>query len=423
MLHSGIWFFSEKLIRALFNLIFAVLIARHLGPIDYGKIVFVITYISFFQALVNLGIDGIVVRDIAGFSISNAEDKHKSSKEILGNAFTLRTYVSVVSWVLSICFMQIVVDNELTLLTAIIGAILLLQPLDTIDLWFQSQHKVSFVAKFKIASYFLTAIFRIYLIYSNKSLLWFAFGVFFEYLFISVAIIFAFKRSDCILSFSSNIINSFGLLRESWVYLIYGLLLMVSTKVDQVIINYLLEDKQYVGLYVAGVAIVGGLNMIGSVASAVMLPNVSKLKVTSEVLYRKRLTLIFRTYILLSFVAFIGISFFSSQIISLLYGVSFLKSGAVLAIYSATLIPASIIYGQMLWINNERQPRVFLFQGLLSASLTIIFNFLLIPIYGLPGAAFASVISLFLAVIIVSTLINREFSLIQLGFYRPPLSK
>ncbi len=65
IIHNSSWLLFDRLVRLLLGLFVGVWVARYLGPAQFGELAYVLAYISLFQAIVSLGLDGIVVRDIA----------------------------------------------------------------------------------------------------------------------------------------------------------------------------------------------------------------------------------------------------------------------------------------------------------------------------------------------------------------------
>jgi O-antigen/teichoic acid export membrane protein len=409
------WFLGEKLLKAFFTFLISVLIARYLGPYRYGQIILVSAYIAFFQAIVNMGIDGIVVREISTLSIFHSSKNHAKILELLSTAFSMRLFFAVFFYIIAIVIMHLLIDPNLTVLTATIGCIILFLPFDVIELWYQSQHKTYVTSKFKILTSIASVLARLAIIFLNGSLVWVGIGIVSEYLAVFVALLFAYKYADLNFYVLISYKVACKLFSESWLYMLSGILIILTTKIDSLIINYLLFDKSYVGKYGAVVTIVGGFNLVISVISAVFLPSISKLKVISEAQYRNKLIIIFKGYLIFALITFAFISFFANNIIKFIYGVSYLESSSTLAFYAATLIPYSIMYGQVLWISNEKKSKILFYQTLLSSFLVIIFNFMLIPKFGLNGAALASFLSLSISVNIVPFLLCRDFSYIQLG--------
>ena len=87
----------DKLFKLLLGLLVSAWVARYLGPAQYGELAYVLAFLAFFQAVAVLGMDGIIVRDMA-------KDKTKAG-EILGTAFVLRITVGFSCWIIAVASM------------------------------------------------------------------------------------------------------------------------------------------------------------------------------------------------------------------------------------------------------------------------------------------------------------------------------
>lgn len=84
---------AAQFATTVFNNILAVLasvvVVRHLGPEQYGVLAFVVSYMSFFQILTSLGIDTVIVRDVAR--------RPEQAADLVGAAIGLRMVLSVLT--------------------------------------------------------------------------------------------------------------------------------------------------------------------------------------------------------------------------------------------------------------------------------------------------------------------------------------
>lgn len=150
IIHNSGWLLFDKLVRILLGLLVGAWVARYLGPANFGELAYVLAYIAFFQAIANLGADGIIVRDIA-------RDKN-AAPQVLGTAFTLRLGVGLACWLAAIGGMAWSngFDDPSVSLTALAGGTLIFQAADTIDLWFQSQSQSRRTVVAKLIAYLVS---------------------------------------------------------------------------------------------------------------------------------------------------------------------------------------------------------------------------------------------------------------------------
>ena len=64
ILSNSVWVIIQHLYSMLTSLILVALIARHLGPSDYGLINYCASLISMFTTLSGLGLDNLIVSEI-----------------------------------------------------------------------------------------------------------------------------------------------------------------------------------------------------------------------------------------------------------------------------------------------------------------------------------------------------------------------
>jgi O-antigen/teichoic acid export membrane protein len=86
---NSLWLFIDKSVKSLMLLMVGAMVIRYLGPDDYGKLAFVIAIVSFFQPLVNLGFDGIFVREIVKLNKAETDfavSTRTQSRKITDNA-------------------------------------------------------------------------------------------------------------------------------------------------------------------------------------------------------------------------------------------------------------------------------------------------------------------------------------------------
>ena len=82
MLANSGWLLADRLLRMFLALVVGAWVARHLGPGRYGVLAYAIALLAFVTPLAMLGLEAIVVRDVA-------QDAAKAPR-ILGTALFLR---------------------------------------------------------------------------------------------------------------------------------------------------------------------------------------------------------------------------------------------------------------------------------------------------------------------------------------------
>lgn len=404
--NSG-WLIFDKLIRLLLGLFVSAWVARYLGPVQYGELAYILAYLAFFQAVAVLGMDGIIVRDIA-------QDKTKAG-EILGTAFTLRFAAGFFCWLIAIVGMGL--SNSWqgygVYITALAGVSLVFQAADTIDLWFQSQSQSRRTVIAKLSVYLISNGLKVLLILNNAPLLAFAVVISFEAFLAVVALIYAYRKFSCKQPWCLFKDRAKALLKESWPFILSGLSIMVYMRIDQIMIKEMLGVAE-LGVYAAVLPLAMLWTFIPMTLSVSLAPLVARAKKQSEQAYLSCLSAIFRGFAFLGWIICIPISIVSDHVVAILFGAEYVNGSQVLAIVVFTNLFISMGVAQSLWILNEGKSILSLYKTFIGAVVCLIANFILIPRVGITGAAISSVLAQFISSVFVNIFFCREIFYLQL---------
>ncbi|GHY39508.1 flippase [Vibrio fluvialis] len=396
--NSG-WLIFDKSIRLLLGLLVSAWVARYLGPAQFGELAYVLAYLAFFQAVALLGMDGIVVRDIA--------KKKNEAGEILGTAFILRLTVGFSCWIIAIAGMVWANgwQDRSVYITALAGVSLIFQSADTIDLWFQSQSQSRRTVIAKLVAYLISNGLKILLILNQAPLLAFAVVMSVEFLFAAIALAYAYRKFTCQQPWQLLKSRAGRLLRESWPFILSGLSVLVYMRIDQIMIKEILGEAQ-LGIYVAAIPLATLGYILPSIIYTSLAPHISRVKLKSEYEYRSALSKIFVSFSVIGWITSIPISILSPFFISLLYGEQYQESSVVLSIYVFTNI--FVCHGVALgfWVINENKGKISLIRTFIGALFLVLINLLLIPRLGLVGAAISALSAQALSTIFL----NRIFA-------------
>jgi len=165
----------------------------------------------------------------------------------------------------------------------------------------------------------------------------------------------------------------------------------LNYRVDQFMINHML-GKAELGIYSIGVQLAELALLIPASVAAPLLGNLlnKSLENHREIKKTTALTVKFTLYVTAA-VAAIGV--LMSPLVPLLYGQDFSRSGLILAVLLAGIIFASIGKVAPSYYVSIGKPKVPLILAFCVFSVNLLANLLLIPKYGILGAAIASTIS------------------------------
>lgn len=416
ILQNSGWLLLDKILRLALGLLVGAWVARYLGPAQYGELAYVLAYIAFFQAVTTLGLDGIVVRDIA---------QHKDRANIvLGTAFMLRLGVGVACWLGAVGSMAWLngLHDRSVVLTALAGGSLVFQAADTVDLWFQSQSQSRRTVLTKMMAYLISSGVKVVLILNDAPLTAFAAVMVLDGLTAAVGLAVAYKMFPCEHRWIHVSSTACHLLSESWPFMLGGISIMVYMRIDQIMIKEMLGAHE-LGIYAAVLPLATLWQFIPMTLSTSLAPFVARKKAESEDAYWQALQKIFKAHALLGWLVCIPTVVLANLVVSMLYGTTYQQGAMVLKIYVFTNLFINMGVAQGLWLLNDRRAIVSLAKTVVGAAVAILGNWLLIPYYGIAGVAVVAVMAQFVSAVLTNMLFSKRVFLMQIRSLLWPVFK
>ncbi|HII0648062.1 TPA: flippase [Salmonella enterica subsp. enterica serovar Yopougon] len=405
IIHNAGWLLFDKFARLAFGLLVGVWVARHLGPKTYGELAYVVTLVSFFQVIALLGMDSILVRDIS--------NNKKEANEVLGSALFLRLLSGVLCLFLVVLFTYFFNGYNTAVLVLLAGGSLLFQCVDTIDIWFQSQSQSKRTVIAKLSSYTITNILRVFCILTNFPLWTFALLLSVDAMLASIALFYAYRTYKTTEKWRPGLKKCKEILSESWPFMISGISIILYMRVDQVMIKNMLGEAS-LGVYAASLQFSTLWNFVPLTLSISIAPYIARKKKDGVEIYKKALKNTFLLFSVLGWMITLFVAALSPFIINIMLGAKYSSGTPVLAVHVITNLFICLGVAQSLWIVNERKGSLVLYKSLTGLIVCFISNFILIPIYGIEGAAISAVISQLSACILFNAIFCREIFFMQL---------
>jgi PST family polysaccharide transporter len=405
--NSG-WLVGDKLLRLFIGLFITAWVARYLGPEQYGKLAYVITFLAIFQAFSLLGLDSIVVRNIA--------QSPTDANQILGTTLRVRLVAATLSFVVACTSIYFIYPKkiEFQLLVFLVGFGIIFQTADIVDLWFQSQSQSRRTVITKAISYAIAAAVKVVLIFQSAPLWLFAAAIGGETALSAIGLYISYKKYPVIKSWVWDSSLAKKMLRESFPLLISGISIIIYMKSSQLIINERLGSTA-VGIYATAQMLSELWYFLPLTLAISVAPILARKKTESEKSYNNALQNIFVLMWFISISISVGISIFSELIVTILFGEEYLTAASVLSIHIFTLIPVCIGVTQSLWLINENKSYLALYQSMAGAISSLGLNVFLISKYGIEGGAFATIISQIIQAFVVNAFIAPALFRLQVS--------
>jgi len=381
------WLFADKIVRLGVGLFVGVWIARYLGPAQYGILNYAQAFVSLFAVFATLGLDGIVVRDIVRDPACR--------EETLGSAFLLKLTGGFFTLLLTVGSVILIrpTDKLTWLLVTVSATGTIFQAFDVVDFWFQSQVQAKFTVVARNSAFLAVSLVKIMLLMRQAPLIAFAWAGLAETVLSAAGLVVAYRVHGYRLKFwKGSLSRAKELIRESWPLVLSGLAIIIYMKIDQVMLGEMVGDEA-VGLYSAAIRVSELWYFIPLAIVSSVFPALVEAKTNGDIIYYDRIKKLFKLLVGIAYLISIPMTMLATNIISMLYGKSYLAAGFILSIHIWASVFVFIGVGQGPWNITEGYMKLSLQRTLVGAIMNVSLNMILIPVYSGIGAAIATVVS------------------------------
>jgi len=395
------WLLFDRILRMLIGVTVGAWVARYLGPAQFGELAYVIAFIAFFQVIAGLEADGFIVRDLA----RNQGD----AAVILGTSLRLRVACGVICWLAATLLMYLLhpEDGRLCLLVVIVGALLVFQASDTVDLWFESQSQSRRTVLAKLVSYLFSNGIKVVLLLCKAPLVAFAGVISLESATLAAALFVAYRRFQVEGRWRADITLAKKLLRLCWPFIASGVMITAYMRIDQIMLKEMLGERE-LGIYAVALTLAQVWNIIPATLVASLAPFVARKKSRGEAEYRDALVIIFRFFAIVALMGAGLTAVASPWVVGLLYGAEYRSSAAVLSVLVFVIIFIFQGMAQALWVVNDNVRIVNLIGTFLAALVSIGANLVLIRKFGIMGAVFSYLLAQGASVVFFPCLFRKD---------------
>lgn len=391
------WMFGEQILRMVAGLMVGLWLARYFGPKRFGLYSYAIAFSSLFGSIAKLGLDKILVRDLV--------QDPALRNEYLGTAFWLRViggFIMIAIVGLATLFTSN--DSTTNLYIFIIASGIIFQSFEVVDFYFQSRVLSKIVSICKISQLLISSVIKIYLILIGADLFWFVIVSLLDQVTLAISLYIAYryqKIESFLRYFNLNLAKK--ILNHSWPLILSGLAVMFYMRIDQVMIHEMLGERE-VGIYSAAIRLSEAWYFIPILIISSLFPAIVNAKKTNISLYYSRLQKLYNLLLKIALSLAIPVTFLSDWLVTFIFGYEYIKAGSVLAIHIWTSIFVFLGVVNANFLIAEKLHRISFYMTVVCGITNVILNFVLIRAYGIIGAAYASLISQILGMLLNSFL-------------------
>ncbi|MBY5267706.1 O-unit flippase [Spiribacter salinus] len=404
------WLFFDKALRMGVGLFVGVWIARYLGPEQFGLLSFATAFIGLFGAIAALGLQGIVVRDI----VRNPD----SARETLGTAAVLQLFRGLVAYLfILVAIAYLRPDDPLArTIVAILALMMLLKASDIAEFWFESQVQSKYTVWVRNGVFLVFAAIQVGLILQQAPLIAFVWAMLAEVVLVALILLIVMGwRGPALRRLRVSVERGVTLLRDSWPLILSAIAVTVYMKIDQLMLGQMIGDEA-VGIYSATVRISEVWYFIPIAIVASVFPAILEAKKRSETQYYARLQSLYDLMVIISVSVAVPMTFLATPMIGLLFGVPYIDAGPIsgIHIWGGVFVSMGLARGK--WLLAENLQYMGYWYVAFGMVTNVIGNYLLIPHFGITGAASMTVISQAMAALLAPAFFKRtRFSSVMLA--------
>lgn len=392
------WIIGGKVAQMALSLVVSIWSARYLGPSNYGLLNYISAYTAFFTSLCTLGITSSVL-------VNEFTKKPDEEGTTLGTTIGLRLLSSILSAMMVVSIVYIVDEGDPLLLWIAIfsSAGLIFNVFDVIEFWFLKCYmsKITSIASF--AGYCATSVYKIFLLVTGKSVIYFAIANSVDYLVIAVILFAVYKKNNGQrLSFSMN--RGREILSVSYHFILSGMMVAIYGQTDKLMLKFMLSETD-VGFYSTASSLSTIWVFVLSAIISSLSPTIVRFKKEgNEQAYRKKNCQLYRIVFYFSTCVSGLITLLAPIIVRVLYGEAYLGSIAPLRVITWYVAFSYLGVARDIWLVCENKQKYSKYIYIIAAVANVGMNYLLIPKLGAAGAAAATLITQIMTSILVPLL-------------------
>lgn len=398
VVRNASWIIACKVVQSVLGLVINMFTARYLGPSNYGIISYASSIVAFFAPVMTLGLGNILVQE----TIQHPEEEGK----IFGSALTISLIGSLACIVGIASFVSVAnAGDTITIVVCILYSLILTcQAMELIQYWYQAKFLAKYSSVVSLCAYAVVSAYKIFLLATQKSVYWFAVSSALDYLLIAIALLIIYKKKGGQpLRFSWAVAKR--MVSVSKYYIVSSLMVTIFAQTDKIMLTLML-DETVTGYYSAAVTCAGITAFVFAAIIDSARPAIFESQKVNKEAFEKNVSRLYCVITYLSLAQSLFMTVFAKLIITVLYGSEYYPAipGLQLIVWYTTFSYFGSV--RNIWILAEGKQKYLWIINLSGALTNVVLNAILIPLWGLMGAAGASLVTQFFTNVVVGYIIG-----------------
>lgn len=382
---NAIWLMLERVTNLGIALLVTAVVARALGPVDYGRIAVALALFALLMPISNITAQCLIRDVVAGPKSANALF---TAAELAAGAITS----TIVVIVFAVVALTVGVSSSTGVVTIVIVGSALLRPLQVVDAWFVIRSRSKRVVLIRIAGVLVAGSVRVALPLLGFGVLAVAWTYLVESVLTSIGTWIAYRRSERNYRWEVDLARMRGLLKELAPLLLASSSALIFQRLDQVMLAWL-SNLSEAGVFAASSSLAEAPRFPLVAIAVSVTPHLVALKHTDPERYRRDLIDLARFVTLFGYALTIGLILIMAPLAPIVLGPQYADARIVIIILALSTPPACLGAVLLLVTNWDKLYREAVIRNGIAAALSVGLNFVLLPRYGAIGAAITTFVA------------------------------
>lgn len=390
VVRNVVWAVTGKVVTLLGSLLVGILVARYLGPEQYGLMNYVVSFVMLFQVLASFGMDNIEIREES----KSPEEKNK----IIGTAFTLKIIFAIITIAL-VCITAWLfeTDSFTRWMIALYSLSMIMNSFNVIRNYFTSLVWNEYIVKTEISRTLIGAGVKVLLLLLEAPLIYFFIALLFDTILIAGGYLMSYRRKvDSIRKWRFDKATAMYMIKQSFPLAVSLSAVLIYHRVDQIMVGKMLTNTE-LGYYSVACKFTEIIMFIPTILAQTITPILVRNYKENFAIYRNKTQQFVNITVWICIIISIITALISHWLILYTFGSQYLPATIVLQILAFKSVgdALSATAGNMIIIEGIQ--KYAWIRSVTACFVCVGLNLLFIPRWGLVGTAVASILTYFYA--------------------------
>lgn len=415
---NSAWMMADNVVARGLGILVTVVVARYLGPEDFGMYAYVMSMVALFAVIGQMGLDGLLIRELL--------DEPQKQSETLGVAFAIRGVGFALAALALLMFGLLMPGNlaQERWLFVLASLAVAMQPVSAVlSNWFRSRVEARYAVVSNFAGAVAGGAFKVGAVLAGSGVVAVGMGQTLGVATGTIVLIVMFLRrgGPTPNTWSFSWARARTMLGEGAMIFVGSIFAVIYLKIDQVMLRAM-QGPEAVGVYSIASLLSEALYFIPAAIVGTAFPRLVQLNAGNPEAFAERLQDVFDILAAAALIVLVGLFALGPLSIDLAMGPSYSAAVPIFLIHVLSLPFIFLRQGFSRWVIIKNMARFSMITQGAGALLNVGLNLALIPQFGGMGAAVATLLSYAAAsyfALLISPVTRPIFRMMTSSLFQP----